>query len=367
MAKVSGPWLRGAKKKLAGVVLQKGGSGETIAREWVKPKNPQTQKQMAQRIIFATVAQAAKFMAPIVNHSFEGVEYGEKSLQRFKQLNLRRLRELASWDYDHSPTPTNAKSFMTTRRISALIPNSYIVSEGSLPSSPVILDHDTTVTAKLPHVELPLVEDAEIEGKGVYVFDVIKNLFGLEPGWQLTFCVIQGDGEFRFTYEDQLGAVIPYTDFKAFRIVMKSNAVNAFIPIPEGEEYIETIYTEVEKCIDFDKSNMYLLHYLLVTNCAECNHDQAYTKLCFEFVLEGIAYMAGQGDDMMAYGSCVVVSKPNGNTWLRSSEKMDITFPNNTANFGLTWDVALDAWFRGEVIAESNRFLNEGGAVNEIG
>lgn len=367
MAKVSGPWLRGAKKKLAGVVLQKGGSGETIAREWVKPKNPQTQKQMAQRIIFATVAQAAKFMAPIVNHSFEGVEYGEKSLQRFKQLNLRRLRELASWDYDHSPAPANAKSFMTTRRISALIPNSYIVSDGSLPEAPFDYEVDSELKTCPLDVTLKLVENSEVEGGGIYIFDYLDAQFGLVPGGQLTICVICSSEENRFVYSNTPGAVIPYTDFFAVRLVMKPDAVNKWVQITDGggSEVEFDLLSEVKQCLDTQKSNIAFIDrlYTVCDDGVTTENNYLYQTWGFSSVTNLMRDITGGAN---ALAACWINSQPNGNSWLRSKEVMVCAKPSVDINFGLTWDIALDAWFRGEVVAESNRFLNEGGTVNEI-
>ena len=60
MAK-TGIWLRGARGKLAGNVLFKG-ENAAIIRENVTPRNPQSAKQMLQRVAFATVSQAAKFI-----------------------------------------------------------------------------------------------------------------------------------------------------------------------------------------------------------------------------------------------------------------------------------------------------------------
>lgn len=51
--------------------------------------NPQTSAQMEQRLKLPMVAQAASILKPIINHSFEGVEYGNESIKRFRQLNLK--------------------------------------------------------------------------------------------------------------------------------------------------------------------------------------------------------------------------------------------------------------------------------------
>ena len=54
MAK-SGFWLKGAQGKLAGATMYKDANGDTVMREVVAPKNPQTTSQMVQRIIMCTV------------------------------------------------------------------------------------------------------------------------------------------------------------------------------------------------------------------------------------------------------------------------------------------------------------------------
>lgn len=51
--------------------------------------NPQTEAQMKQRLLLPMVANAASILKGIVNHSFEGIEYGDKSVRYFRQINLR--------------------------------------------------------------------------------------------------------------------------------------------------------------------------------------------------------------------------------------------------------------------------------------
>ena len=75
---LSGFWLRGARGKLAGSVLQKGVDG-TIIREKVKPSNPNSEGQKIQRMIFGSVAMAYSVLKTICDHSFEGVLYGPES------------------------------------------------------------------------------------------------------------------------------------------------------------------------------------------------------------------------------------------------------------------------------------------------
>lgn len=52
--------------------------------------NPQTSEQMAQRIKVPIVAQASSVLHDIINHSFEGVPYGEQSINEFRSVNLKK-------------------------------------------------------------------------------------------------------------------------------------------------------------------------------------------------------------------------------------------------------------------------------------
>lgn len=64
--------------------------GEQITKDRVyRVSNPQSNAQMAQRVKLALVANARSILKDIVNHSFEGVTYGEDSLREFSSLNLK--------------------------------------------------------------------------------------------------------------------------------------------------------------------------------------------------------------------------------------------------------------------------------------
>ena len=78
--------------KLGGMVLYRA-NGEQISRaKAASVKNPRTTGQMIQRMLFGTVAAAYARMKSITDHSFEGVQYGAKSQQKFMSENLKRLR-----------------------------------------------------------------------------------------------------------------------------------------------------------------------------------------------------------------------------------------------------------------------------------
>ena len=92
MSKV-GFWLRGSKGKLGGSYLSKGPDGATVQHVIGEVKNPRTLAQMQQRMVMATAMAAYAGMKEIVDHSFEGVTYGQPAMSTFISYNAKMLRE----------------------------------------------------------------------------------------------------------------------------------------------------------------------------------------------------------------------------------------------------------------------------------
>ena len=84
-------------------------------------KNPRSSMQMSQRAVMATVLKAYSAMKDICNHSFEGVPYGQKTMNTFISENINMIRKdvpnvnLSEWKGE-------------------AVQNSYLISRGSLPS-----------------------------------------------------------------------------------------------------------------------------------------------------------------------------------------------------------------------------------------
>ena len=170
MAK-SGFWLRGANGKLAGASLSKGANGETIMREIVTPKNPQTDAQKVQRIIMATVVQAYSKMKAICDHSFENLTAGAKSMNRFNALNSNMLRAKVEAAIAEGKEAGAIFDFVLSGE-QRLANNNWIISSGSLPQVFADLERDGSVA------HMPLTANT---------YQGICDLYGLKRGDQLTF------------------------------------------------------------------------------------------------------------------------------------------------------------------------------------
>lgn len=179
MAK-TGFWLRGARGKFAGAVLAKGADGQTIQRELVKPTNPKTAGQMAQRAIFATVASAYSQMKVICDHSFEGVQYGAKTQQAFFKEALKLMRTRAANDDGNFLIPN----------VSALMANPYVISRGSL-TSPKNIAYD--VDADL--IKISNMSNPKIVDNTVVTAKSWCDALGINKGDQITLVAIVRDAD----------------------------------------------------------------------------------------------------------------------------------------------------------------------------
>lgn len=67
--------------------------GKTIARTITKPKNPKTEAQSLHRVLVKTVNKTYSMMKEICDHSFEDYDNSFDSMNKFKRVNLKYLRE----------------------------------------------------------------------------------------------------------------------------------------------------------------------------------------------------------------------------------------------------------------------------------
>lgn len=107
---------RGSTKTLTFSVY----NGKQVTKDRVtNVKNPRSSMQMRQRAIMATTMHAYSSMREICDHSFEGVAYGQKSMNYFVAENARMIRAAA--------TKVNLSTYK-----GIAVSNTYIISKGSL-------------------------------------------------------------------------------------------------------------------------------------------------------------------------------------------------------------------------------------------
>lgn len=148
---------RGSTKTLTFSVY----NGKQVTKDRVTDvKNPRSAMQMKQRAVMATALRGYSALKEICDHSFEGITYGQKSMNYFVSENARMIRSAA---------PNVNLSLSKGNSVS----NAYIISKGSLPEVQLISDNVDT-ERKFMHG----VQEASSYTFGYLMADMGANVIG---------------------------------------------------------------------------------------------------------------------------------------------------------------------------------------------
>lgn len=172
---MKGSMLMGTQRNKLGNMVYYRRRGQEIARAKVTPANPRSERQARQRMNFATLQHAKSRLAEIVNHSFQGVAYGDISLNHFTKLNVPLLMNAAA-------NPSENAAYFIPKGVKGLAPNEYIVSDGSLAALPLKSNANGVELVGSDYT-------AALAGPDDYVAQLAS--MGFQPGDQLTaMCIV---------------------------------------------------------------------------------------------------------------------------------------------------------------------------------
>lgn len=127
------PFLGDARGSVGDVTLYiKNGKQITRVRRR-SVANPNSEGQLIQRAILATIGKAYQAGSEIFDHAFEGVQRGAKSQARFQKENIDLLRGLVVADLDASHGEGTSTAAVVPRGAFYPVPNRYLISRGTLP------------------------------------------------------------------------------------------------------------------------------------------------------------------------------------------------------------------------------------------
>lgn len=170
---------RGSTKTLTFSVLK----GKQITKDRVEGgRNPRTPEQMVQRMCMATASAAYAQMKQIVDHSFEGITYGQTTMSEFIRVNADALRTNfyesegfhREQDFSYNPYRDRNTYF-----------GNYIMSRGT--ASPIPENYQLDVVSN-GNSNVPDKLDLIIGSvSGSMTFDDVLALLGLKVGELCTF------------------------------------------------------------------------------------------------------------------------------------------------------------------------------------
>jgi hypothetical protein len=163
--------------------------GQQITKDRVyRVSNPRTEAQMTQRALIPIVAAARSALNGLVDHSFEGVAYGEASLKEFSKQNLRAG---AIGVTSYSPNGVSNPGFANL-----------IVANGSIDGKFDMAESTTSgnryeTQGNYPDFAFPA---AKANDPATAIFTYLKSFASansvpmLKPGTQLTFLTVYEKG-----------------------------------------------------------------------------------------------------------------------------------------------------------------------------
>ena len=289
--------------------------------------NPQSQFQMRQRLHLVQVANAATKLKGLVDHSFEGVPYGQASIGRFRSLNLQKnLLEVVSY------VPKDFGDCGVAN---------FIVAKGSLPQVVTLFDsNEASAAAKMSFNMVPTEESFDtnlknwMKANGLVEGDQLTFLAGFQP---LSFTEIHGIEAFSH-------------GFAISRLELKFNDQGALIieSKPNGINYGWSSNGAVDS--GSNKSWSLENEYFSFKISASSGADGG-TELKFKGA--GYAERDGYAFDMAA----VILSRLDNNVWRRS---LSVMATKVVSDYRITFEEALPTYMKANAAASSNKYLNLG-------
>lgn len=168
-------FLGTARKKLGDIVLSRR-NGKQISRVRVTPKNPQSDMQTLSRLAMSTATKTAAALGQIVDHSFQGVPYGQKSVNHFVKNASKILRSFAVAAYNGE----NSEA-------APILP--YTAAGLGVAAPIVIASGDLSAGNLVPSVAGSVVKIGNIVVEGSISVGDFASIFGFPISDQITFVV----------------------------------------------------------------------------------------------------------------------------------------------------------------------------------
>ena len=309
MARINSVSVGRAAKKLGNMVYYTM-NGKTYARARVeKMKNPKTAKQMAQRLIFTTAVRSRDALKSIVDHSFENKKYGSESLNYFMKRNLEILRARAA--ADNGLTGSFNVPYGITMQANPLL-----ISQGTIPSMEYSFGKNGLSF---------IVGSADT----ITIGEFLRTNTTIRKGDQITIMLLIPDVKVEEAVTAG-GEVINPTHLIKMRITIPADIADDALFYDTANGFGSLLIVEGTQNFVINKLDSYL--------CFSDNPNE-------EFGVCG----------------CVIISRPEGKKWLRSTEymKLNPNYDDSLYNFN---DV-LNTWMQGttEIAGlEDNEYLNQG-------
>ena len=313
--------------------------GQQVTKDRVyRVANPRTDAQMTQRALIPIVAAARSALKGLVDHSFEGVPYGEASLKEFSALNLRAGALKVN---SYSPIGYSNPGFANLIVSKGSINEPYETSVGSA-------GFTITLPGKFPKIKF---SEAPADGSSKQVWKDIENwsrannVSLLKPGTQLTFLTL---------YE--AGSVNVSTGGKTREVPTSAfNICRMYVPNGDSDSVNATDINDkwkIDKSHETSNAEVALINgngdTLRIVTGVNGGSDQL-------GIVEIIVTPAEAADEQAWNGMALILSRKENGVWRRNSSRIEIKLdPENV----FTLADYIDSYAQSQ--AKSRKYLNTG-------
>ena len=305
--------------------------GQQITKDRVtRISNPRSDAQMRQRAIIPIVAASRAALKGLVDHSFEGVAYGDASLKKFSELNLR-AGALDVMSY--SPNGVSNPGFATLQ-----------VSAGSLSMGAVV---DVNEEKKVVHFNLHTSGKNELKFKAAQEGASVEPILKAIADWGATDCAeVAGGNQLTFLTVSNIGNVqignnsAPLSEFEICRLLFPSSETSpSQLTNVNGKYRVQSEVTEGASEVHISNNSV-----LIGIKYFHPNKE-------LHFSIRPTNNPAGS----TVTGGAVIRSAQVNNVWKRSTAKIE--FPKDTTGDDYTYEMWRSYY---ESTGNSAKYLNQG-------
>ena len=299
--------------------------GQQITKDRVtRISNPRTESQMAQRALVPVVAASRAALKGLVDHSFEGVAYGDQSLKMFSSLNLKTgALKVTSYPPNGYSNPGFANLIVSRGTINV----DFDISRFSANSAGAQL---STTAEAMTHKAYDAGAPASALLRELAVWAVGAGGVSIfEPGTQLTFLTLVQDGKLD-------NPVAALSSFNIDRILFPGdNTLNTQLEDVNGPWKIKE--SVAQNASSFKLTNS--------------QGDELYVYLDHGYLTMVVTPVGNK----KVVGMALVVSKYVNNQWRRNNARIVMTSDPDYVYTYAQWRATY------EKTGASAKYLNQGG------
>ena len=305
--------------------------GQQITKDRVyRVSNPRTEAQMKQRAIIPIVAASRAALKGLVDHSFEGVNYGNDSLKKFSELNLRS-GQLAVESY--APNGFSNPGFA-----------SLVVSKGSLSDGGVIVG--TNVEHMLVTYKYETKASKDLKFQAAKKGDKADGVLRTVAEWGATQCEVVAPGnQLTFLSVSLVNSVkvgdnrAPLSAFGIYRLLFPSTENSpAQVDDVNGAWHVETDVAEGDMTVLLSNGKD-----LITITWNDANRWLMFTL------------HPNVGSEAPVCGGALIRSAYVNGVWKRSNAQIVVSMPENVDKY--TYEM-WRSYYESTVV--SAKYLNQG-------